>query len=195
MTRRLDDLAIGQMWRRIPTILVAALVVVTGCQRHEQGESAFTGGILLPPRDSEGLEIRAFLSSDTIAPRQPIELMYFVVNGPTPTPFLNHPSVIGVWVENVDGTLAPIRRSRSVDGAFGSQTQLNLPGNSVLGWKTDLRCITSRTHVPGDRAAGCDIEFSLDRPGDYNVIVRYAPPAHGEFVHPEIRDTARLVIR
>ena len=170
-------------------------VLVSACT---SGEGRVAGGAteaLFERRDSPGLELRAFLSSDTIASGSPIEVLHFVVNGPTPTPFLNDPDIMAVVVELEDGTMAPMRGGFSETGSWGSAVEMTLPAFAMLGQREDLRCIRNSGYAMRGARGPCEMTYDLRAPGRYRVIVRYSPPTEGRYAIPPIADTVSLVIR
>lgn len=191
--------------QRLHTLLAAprrafptALLALCSCSAVSSppGDGASTRPTLLEMRRAPGLEMRVLLSQDTIDARGPVEVWYFVVNGPTPTPFLNNPSLIGVWVETENGQHAPVSRSSSASPSPGDQAEMVLPAHGVLGQKENLRCVRNAGYAAsGPDNLECVVAYQLNRPGRYHVIVRYTPPSEGRFAHPVIADTALLVVR
>jgi hypothetical protein len=183
-----------------PGVVAAALLALCRCSPAgappPPGDAAAKTA-LLQARSDSGLEMRVLLSHDTIAPGGAVEAVYFVVNGPTPTLFLNHPGVIGVWVETEGGEEAAVSKSTSATPTpSGTQAEMTLPAHGVLGQRQDLRCVRITGYpAAGQAGADCGVVYRLDSPGRYHVIARYSPPAEGRFTGPVIADTTVLVIR
>lgn len=182
-----------------PAVLTAALLTLCGCSPGDPpppGDDAAKTALLQERREA-GLEMRILLSADTITAAGAVEAMYFVVNGPTPTPFLNHPGIIGVRVETEDGKDAPVAKSTSATPTpSGTQAEITLPSHGVLGQRENLRCVRITGYAPtGQSGSGCGIVYRLNAQGRYHVIAQYNPPHEGRFAHALIADTAVLVIR
>ena len=152
---------------------------------------------VIAPRVENGIELRAVLPRDTIAAgdREPLHVLYLVVNGPVPTPFANEPTLYALKILRSDGTLAPFDGSGSPAlGSDGNATRLVLPANAILAQVADLRCIDQGSYVSPKQRGECLMRFRLDQPGTYRVVVEY----HGlRFAQPEgqmIADTVSLVV-
>jgi hypothetical protein len=192
LTRKITRTALGASLGL--GLFLSLLVSACPSRQHLTGGVGFSAG--LEKRQNPGLELRAFLTADTITSGSPIEVVYFVINGPTPTPFLNNPDIIAVIVELDDGGMAPVRSGYAVLGSWGSMVEMTLPAYGVLGQREDLRCIQNAGYAPrGPQGGDCEIEYDLDTPGVYRVIVRYSPPRVGRYAHQPIADTATLVVR
>lgn len=184
-----------QFCNRAVLLSFAFLSACTSSAPDSGGLTLHDREALLSKRLARGLEMRAFLSRDTVDRNEPVEVLFFIVNGPTPMPFLNHPSRIGVTVETESGASAPISSSHAVDATPGTQVQLTLPANGIFGQRENLYCIENSGYAPRRQPGSCEVQYDLSSPGRYRVIVQYSAPRDGPFAHPVIADTAMLVVK
>jgi hypothetical protein len=152
---------------------------------------------LLSPRLDPGVELRVALRHDTVPAggSEPVELLYFIVNGRGPTPFLNLPDRFIIRVETQDGRPAPGGYVESATVADGPQVQLVLPSYAILGQVENLRCMSLDDYTRADRRDQCSNAYPLREPGTYRVILRYDANDDGPFAGRDLADTATLVVR
>jgi hypothetical protein len=161
--------------------LLIGTTALGGCQGAQTEPASPLSAPTIPQaRADTGLELRIFLRRDTITrdDRRPVEVVYFVVNGPRPTRFNNDPSRYSFRIERADGQMVPpVRFTPPILRSLGSQVSFVLPAGALFGQVQDLRCIQDNpyatTAVPSNH---CLAEYALDVPGRYHVIVQYDGP-------------------
>lgn len=131
-------------------------------------------------RADTGVELRVMLRRDTISSRDrsPVEVLYWIVNGPASSEFNNDPERFFFRVEDRRGRLVqPAYWSHRPTAAWGN-VQMMLPGGAMLGQVENLRCVRYAAYgaIPGTRARDCMIMWEFARPGTYRVIVSYRGP-------------------
>jgi hypothetical protein len=180
---------------RRPITAATYLALIAGCSapKSEVAQQS-TSDDLFQLRSQAGLEIRTRLRRDTVSAGDPIELIYFIVNGPLPTPFLNDPDLFGPVVETTDGDPAPVKSAYAVTRSLGDRVKMLMPAHGMLGQVANLRCL-GNAYAVRTTSSACEIAYDLDRPGTYRVITQYRPPKQGAYAHPDIADTLRLVVR
>jgi hypothetical protein len=137
---------------------------------------------LLAPKADTGLALRAVVLRDSINAddSEPMEVVYAIINGPSPAPFDNHPGRFRVQVTGPDGLPAVSLGGSGPGLGVMGQTDLVLPAGGSLVQRQDLRCISdaaysSIRHVPS--ANTCLAMYALALPGAYKVVVDYFGPA------------------
>jgi hypothetical protein len=185
--------------RSILAILVAPGVAFAtlGCSQTPREHSRSAAVHLLKARADTGIELRVMLPRDTVPPgdRQPLEVVYTIVNGPSPALFDNHPHRFGIRVTGPDGQPArSLGGAGPATGAMG-RFELLLPSNGSLVQRQDLRCVSDGTYStapPGPpRADNCLAMYAFSEPGLYRVVVEYVGPS----VWPDIDSIAAAVDR
>lgn len=186
------------MFRAVHVMCALWLVMCVACS---EPASQTPGGnrmkSLLGPRTGLGLELRATLRDDTITrgDRKPAEVVYVVANGPSPTPFVNDPTLFLIKVEEPTGRLVPYTGAAGpVLGSWGAQTRIVLPARAILVQVEDLRCLNDASYATTKEPISCVMSYNLDVTGTYRVIVEY----HGLEVAgtgPVLADTVPLVVR
>jgi len=198
-------------------------LLVTGCNSGAGARPTTQAGeddlSFLVPRADTGLDLRVQLRRDTISAtsRAPVEVVYFVVNGPTMTKFDNNPGHFGFTVTTGDGSpVPPSLETSPILVSEGPRVEMVLPAGALIGQVQDLRCIVQGRFVRDTgRRRTCLKSYDFARPGTYQVIVEYRGPDTwpdldsliaadsgwiGEVTGPlsqgrRLADTATLVVR
>jgi hypothetical protein len=127
--------------------------------------------------------------------RGPVEVVYVVANGPSPTPFINDPLFFVIKVEDLSGRLVSYTGATGpVTGSWGAQTHIVLPASAILAQVEDLRCINDMGYARAEGPFDCVTSYNLDVAGSYRVIVEY----HGfdtSGTGPVLADTVPLMVR
>lgn len=174
---------------------------------------------LLEARADTGLEMRVVLGRDTVSSRDiaPLEVFYFIVNGPTLTRFDNDPDRFSFKLTRLDHSpVQPVSVSSPILVSQGDRIDMTLPGGALFGQVQDLRCIVQGRYVASRTPRSCLAAYDLREPGTYRVIVEYRGRAEinldsltaladsGKLEYPikyyrgegrQLADTTTLVIR
>lgn len=136
-------------------------------------------------RADTGLEVRVMLRRDTISSRDrsPVEVVYYIVNGPSEARFINDPERFFIGVLDARGQLVqPAFWSHRPTGMWG--IEMRLPAGAVFGQIENLRCVRYSGYGPatGTRVPDCLAMWDFARPGTYRVVVKYnGPDDYGNF--------------
>src|ERR1700741_5268229 len=177
MIRRLGTTGLVTRGRIAGAALLLALAG-SGCsvERGAQAESRDVSSLLTAKADT-GLELRIILGRDTVSAREktPLQVFYFVVNGPSLIEFDNDPDRYVFQLQEQDGSpVEPSSASSPVLSSHGDRVRLVLPAGGLLGQVQDLRCIVQGHYVAEPiTPPTCLAEYSLSEPGTYRVIVEY----------------------
>ena len=183
-------------YRAVLALVVLALwtIGVVSCST-EQARS--TGGQValgsVRARADTGVELHVVLPRDTISAHEhgPVEVIYYILNGPTKTAFDNAPDHYAFLVRNEDGAPAQAAKPGSAtDAVWGAQVHMVLPAGALLGQVQDLGCVKGAGYdepLPG-HTHECEVSYPLTEPGTYNVIVMYRDGR-------VLADSAVLVVR
>lgn len=176
-------------------VLTLACVASEGPQQVTQRESLLSQ--LVADMSDLGLALRAFSVRDTVRVGDPIQIVYFVVNSEGPREFHNSPDMFGFRVESEDGHLIQPHSGGSNTRAWGASVEHTLPARAALAQLIDIGCIYP-AYNSGERS-GCEYGFTLERPGEYKVIVSYQrgdPALHRPDFEPvSLSDTVAIIIR
>ena len=150
-------------------------------------------------RADTGVELRVSLRRDTISSRDrsPVEVLYWIVNGPSTTDFNNNPERFVFRVVNERGELVqPAHWSHRPTASWGD-VALTLPSGAVLGQVENLRCVRYAGYggvgsVLETPAMDCMIMWDFAEPGTYRVIVRYYGPDDWGDRDSLLADTGRV---
>ncbi|HZG44204.1 MAG TPA: hypothetical protein VEY93_14745 [Longimicrobium sp.] len=160
------------------------LVLGLGCHPQsghlaaaDNGSSSLGGNALLEARGDTGVELRVVLARDTISARDrsPVDVYYFIANGPTLTEFDNHPDAFFFKITGLDGSqVIPSESTSPILTAEGRRVRMVLPAGALLGQVQDLRCIVRGRYIttPEIRRS-CLAVYQFHRPGTYRIIVEY----------------------
>lgn len=160
----------------------AALVlsVAYGCSETSRDISPAEMSVPMLRVDS-GTKLVVVLPRDTIAlhDNAPVEVHYYVVNGPQRITLDNDPGFYSVRIETSAGR--PVRPTGDLSPASGSlgQTRMELPARAILGQLVNLHCIQDGAGYSGGDPAASDAclgSYPLQESGSYRVIIEYAGP-------------------
>ena len=140
-----------------------------------------------------GLVLRAMARRPVVARGEPAEIVVTIVNGSTPSLFMNDPDQLGIWLENEDGAAVEVVDGFATTGSWGEVVQLVLPARAMLTQVYDLRCLRSGYETRA--GSPCGMVYDLSEPGRYRAIVRYSGPAYGRFARPPMVDTVFVTVR
>lgn len=148
---------------------------------------------LVRARADTGVELHVVLPRDTISAREhgPVEVLYYILNGPTKTAFDNAPNHYAFLVRKEDGAPAQAAKPGSAtDAVWGSQVHMVLPAGAWLGQVQDLGCVKGAGYDEplSGHTHECEVSYPLSEPGTYNVIVMYRDGR-------VLADSAVLVVR
>jgi hypothetical protein len=166
----------------IVTVLGATLPAGWGCAAGERQEGAPRKDDVsfLAPRADTGVELRVRLRRDTIAATggAPVEVLYFVVNGPAMTAFDNDPGNFVFTVTTDEGEpVQPSSSSSPILSGEGPRVNMVLPAGAIVGQVQDFRCIVQGRYVPASvRRRTCLASYDFTQPGTYRVVVEYRGP-------------------
>ena len=184
-------------------VLVSAAIGALGCS-PDRGRPAVgrVGLTLVQPRSDTGVELHVLLPRDTISvgDRAPVEVLYYILNGPSKRVFDNAPDRYKFIVRDQAGALAGTRGGSAGTVAWGPQVKMVLPAGAWLGQAQDLRCVTDGgySEIAPAKAPPCAGGYLLDKAGRYDVIVWYQGAderAPGDTIGHLLADTAVLVVR
>lgn len=119
------------------------------------------------------------MTADTVfaGDSTPVEVVYSIVNGPSPSNFDNHPGRFSFSLTGPDG--GPAESLGGAGPALGGTGEflVLLPGKAALLQRQDLRCVSDGAYesVPLS-AEDCLARYALARPGRYRLIVSYDGP-------------------
>jgi hypothetical protein len=147
-------------------------------------------------RADTGLELRVMLRRDTLSSRDraPVEVLYFIVNGPTQAHFNNDPERFFFRVETLDGRMVqPASWTHRPTGM--SSYPMTLPAGALLGQVENLRCVRYSAYgrSDGTRMQDCLAMWDFATPGTYRVIVTYRSPDKWRNLDSLLADTTSIV--
>lgn len=164
-------------------VALATIVGLGACGAGGDAPKAFetVANQVTQRRPGSGLALRAAVSRDTVpsSDHRPVDVVFALVNGPTPVHLNANPQRFELYVVGPDGHPA-----RSLDGSGPPlspehSTYMQLPADSALVFRQDLRCISidGTYHPITERptANDCLGMFALSEPGRYSIVVRYYP--------------------
>jgi hypothetical protein len=174
MARRGDRWVLG-----IATVLLALTALVVWGFVRVPGEPWRTFPESAARADT-GVELRVTLRRDTISSRDrsPVEVLYWIVNGPATTTFDNDPENWAFLVIDEQGQIVqpPFWSHRPT--ALWGDVRMTLPAGAVLGQVENLRCVRYAAYgtMEGTKFPDCMVMWDFARPGTYRVIVKYRGP-------------------
>lgn len=174
MARRADRWALG-----LTTLLLALTALIVWGFVRVPGEPWRTFAEPAARADT-GVELRVMLRRDTISSRDraPVEVLFWIVNGPAQSDFDNNPDRWSYRVERTDGRLLqPASWTHRPTGSHGD-LRMKLPAGALFGQVEDLRCVRYTAYGLGEgtRMQDCLVMWDFATPGTYHVIVRYTGP-------------------
>ncbi|HST58298.1 MAG TPA: hypothetical protein VLK84_06420 [Longimicrobium sp.] len=147
-------------------------------------------------RADTGVELRVMLRRDTLSSRDrtPVEVLYFIVNGPSQVRFDNDPERFSFRVETPDGRLVqPASWTHRPTGM--SAYAVTLPAGAVFGQMENLRCVRYSAYgrSEGTRWQDCLVMWDFATPGTYRVIVAYRGRDRQRNLDSLLADTTSII--
>jgi hypothetical protein len=148
-------------------------------------------------RADTGVELRVMLRRDTISSRDraPVEVLFWIVNGPAQSDFDNNPDRWSYRVEGTNGQLLqPASWSHRPTGSHGD-LRMKLPAGAIFGQVEDLRCVRYSAYglANGTWMQDCLVMWDFATPGTYRVIVKYTGPDKWRNLDSLLADTTGFV--
>lgn len=172
---------------------------VAGAGAGPGGARATAVAFLFANQAVPRISIIAVPLRDTFALGSPIEIAYFVRNGPTRMPFRNDPEFYHFTIMGPDGVaMTPLEGPEP--GSLGSVPDLVLPARGIVGGVVDLSCARPGFATQAVTDEVCSWKYDFRSVGRYRMVAHYqsvAPPTGigGGVSSVELRsDTAEFAI-
>lgn len=191
---------------RCCALLLLGAIGLTFCKPNESlqvhADTSARLDWLLKSKSEDSLVLIAIALRDTVQRGGPVEVAYFVRNDGEPSALRHDTDFIDFDVIGPSGVVSKVGAIANVYA--GRAAEVTLPTRGILGQVVDLACVK---FLYSPAAAPCYYEYPFREAGEYQIVVRYAPPqlspettgqatqrAGGKW-QPLSSDTIRVVVR